>query len=259
MKVIKEERFIKELNRNAYLYIGLPHSYDSKKAYPVMYMHDGHNLFFKEDAFIQETWQIKEAFLNDSTLPEVIIVGLSCAQGVERLNEYGPFEFDDSISLDFGQGPYGGKGDIYLDYLVNILKPEIDHRFNTLKEAHQTAMMGASMGGVISLYAAIKYPHVFGLIASLSGSYFVSLKAFINAINKADLSSVKKIYLDTGDDENGIAEPYDYIESNMEIYEALKTKLSKERLEFQIISGGKHNEKAWAKRFPNILKTLFQD
>lgn len=258
MKVIKEKRYIAALNREAVLYIALPDNYqESDQYYPVLYMHDGQNVFYEEDAFIGKTWGVQEAYQKDTKLPKMIIVALSSASGELRLHEYGPYPFDQEALDEFELDSIGGGGNNYVDYLVNELKPEIDQTYRTLKEPEYTAMMGASMGGVISLYAGLKYSHVFGLIASLSGSYFVSKAAFIEEIKRADLSSIKKIYIDTGDAEVAGGDEEDYVMSNLDIFEALKEKLPNQQLEFQVISDGKHTEVDWAKRFPNIIKTLF--
>ena len=259
MRVIKEERFIAALNREAKLYIGLPDDYDKTSShYPVLYMHDGQNVFFESDAFVGKTWEVKEAFEDHQDLPDLIVVALSSADGDERLNEYGPYSFGQAALEEFDLTDIGGKGKQYIDYLVNELKPEIDERFRTKKAADVTAIMGASMGGVISLYAGLVYPNIFGLIASLSGSYFVSKEAFINEIAKANIDMLKKVYMDTGDAEVAGGDEEDYVMSNLDVFEALKEKLPNQRLEFQVISGGKHTETDWAKRFPNIVRTLYK-
>ena len=258
MKVIKEKRFIAALNRNAYLYIGLPNDYEqTNQSYPVLYMHDGQNVFFESDAFIGKTWEVKEAYESDSSLPKLIIVALSSAEGDERLNEYGPFAFDTEFLSETGNQNFGGQGDKYLKYLVNELKPEIDRTYRTINDPNLTSIMGASMGGVISLYAALKYPDTFRLVASLSGSFFVSQRPIIELIKKTSLKDIQKIYMDTGDAEDTSGEEVYYIVSNLEIFETLKKKISNQKLEFQLISEGKHSEVDWAKRFPKIIKTLY--
>ncbi len=259
MQIIKEKRTIAALQREAVLYIGLPKDYyQSDQAYPVLYMHDGQNVFFEEDAFINKTWRVKEAFEDNDDLPDMIIVALSSAMGEARLDEYGPFPFDQEVLAEFNLDSSGGGGKRYIDYLVHELKPEIDKTYRTLQDARHTAIMGASMGGVISLYAGLKYPEVFALIASLSGSYFVSMPAFIKTIKQADIASLVKVYLDTGDAEVAGGDEEDYVMSNLAIFEALKEKLSNQQLEFQVISEGKHTEVDWAKRFPKIIRTLFK-
>ncbi|MFP4287551.1 MAG: alpha/beta hydrolase [Candidatus Izemoplasmataceae bacterium] len=257
MKVIREEIFIEPLNRSAIRYIALPKHYDeSNKHYPVLYMHDGHNLFFEEDSYAGVTWGVLDAYNNYKDLKDIIIVGLSCANGIKRLNEYGPYPFEINVFNEEGIIP-GGKGHVYLDYLVNELKPMIDSNYRTLKDKDHTAIMGSSMGGVISLYAGCKYPETFGLIGSVSGAYYVSPSAFRHCIKESDLSHIKKLYIDTGDEEVGGGNSSDYMISNAIMVDLLRQKLTQDRLQYQIIAGGKHHETDWAKRLPDILRYLF--
>jgi predicted alpha/beta superfamily hydrolase len=259
MNVIKKEIFITELNRKAKLYIGLPDDYqDSDEHYPVLYMHDGHNVFFEEDSYAGTTWGMLEAYRTHLDLPKIIVVGLECAQGLERLNEYGPYPFEINVFEELGSTP-GGKGQLYLDYLAYVLKPEIDQTYRTKKEPIHTAIMGSSMGAVISLYAACKYKDTFTRFGCVSGSYFVSFEALKTLVKETDLSHVKKLYMDIGDDEVGGGDSADYIVTNTVIYEMLAKKLDQFDLYFELIAGGKHHESDWAARLPNILRFLFSE
>ncbi|MGL4373737.1 MAG: alpha/beta hydrolase [Turicibacter sp.] len=251
--------FIKELNRKARLFVGLPDDYEtSEKNYPVLYMHDGHNVFTDTDSFHGVSWGLIDSYKVDKTLPEIIVVGLECANGLDRFNEYCPFEITfEAMKEMVGQKEIGGKGDIYLNYLCHVLKPQIDDEYRTLKAPEFTGVMGSSMGGVISLYAALNYHHTFTRIGAVSGAYFVQLEAFLQAIDKSELKSIKKLYMDTGTKENAGGNEEDYIQSNQEIYAALKEKLPANHLRFEMIEGGLHNELAWSKRLPEIIRYLF--
>lgn len=252
MDVTKNTIWIDTLNRYADLYIGLPKDYAStNETYPVLYMHDGQNVFFKDDSAHNMIWDVAHHLANDNTLPKMIVVALSSAKGTDRLAEYGPYKFT------FDENTHGGKGDIYASYLVNELKPYIDDTYRTKPEAEYTAIMGASMGGYISLYIASKYPDVFARTASLSGSFFLAKNHFLNHLKKSDLTTLKKVYIDTGDDEVAGGDQEDYVFSNMDIYNYLRTVLPPNKLMFDVIAGGKHNENAWSKRFPDVLKFLF--
>lgn len=254
MRLIKQKQFIKALNREARLYIGLPDNYEhTDKTYPVIYMQDGHNVFLEEDAFKGVTWGMLDLHKKHPDLPDFIVVALDCAHNEKRLDEYGAFRFQ----FEGMSRTCGGEGDKYLSYLAYDLKPFIDKHYRTKKGQGYTAIMGSSMGGIISLYAGLKYHDVFGIIASLSGSFFVSLSPYLDLINKTDLSPLKKVYLDTGDSEIAGGNELDYVESNLEIYNALKRKLSADKLSFQLIDGGKHFEADWAARLPNVIRTIF--
>jgi predicted alpha/beta superfamily hydrolase len=252
MDVTKRTLWVDTLNRYAELYIGLPKDYDtSQDAYPVLYMHDGQNVFFEADAAYNMSWKVAKHFAEYGDLTKMIVVALSSANGTDRLDEYGPYPFT------YDDKTYGGKGDIYASYLVNELKPYIDETYRTKSEAEHTAIMGASMGGYISLYIASKYPEVFQRVASLSGSFFLAKNRFINHLKASDIAGLKKVYVDTGDDEVAGGNQEDYVFSNMDIYTYLRTILPQNKLMFDVVAGGKHNEKAWSKRFPDVIKFLF--
>lgn len=256
MDYTKEIRFIKRLNREGILYIALPKNYaSSQQRYPVLYMHDGHNLFDVNDSYAHSTWDVVGAFKRNPKLPECIVVALSCAmEGHQRLEEYNVFP----STLPDTKETIQGRGKQYLDYLFRELKPEIDRRYRTLSDANHTLMMGSSMGGVISLEAYCLYPKLLGRIAGLSNAFYISLPALKNLVKKTDFSSIHQLYLDTGDQEVGLADEEGYLASNHAIANILKTKLNKKTFQFKVIRGGKHNEASWRKRLPAILKFLLQ-
>ena len=254
MKILRTIRYIKTLRREAILYIGLPEEYDSQttKHYPVMYFHDGHNLFFKEDSYAGEIWDVAQAMRNPN-IPPAIIVSLSCAQkGNQRIEEYNVF------TSRFPTHPtwYAeGRGLEYLHYLFNELKPEIDSQYRTLKDADNTYMIGSSMGGVIALEAALLFPDKVKNIAGLSNAFYASTSEILKLIGDTNVQ-LNKVYLDTGDEEAGLEIAEVYLSSNQTIFQALKTKYPKLNVRFSIIRGGKHNEKAWKSRLPSVLRFL---
>lgn len=250
----KETIYAKALNRNLVLYIGLPDTYqENQRTYPVLYMQDGHNVFLEEDAFIGKTWGMLDLFDHHKDLKEVIVIGLNCSQEpYGRLDEYSPF---DILSTNPDFNGYGGKGHIYVDYLVNVIKPMIDQRFRTIKE--DSAIMGSSLGAYISLYAGLKYPHIFKRVGSLSGSYFVNLEAMIQTIKTSDISGSTYIYMDTGDQEVAGGDESDYLTSNQVIYNHLVEKIGTSSVTYKVIKGGKHSEEDWAKRLYSVMKRLY--
>jgi predicted alpha/beta superfamily hydrolase len=222
-------------------------------------MHDGHNLFYPEDSYSGEIWAVDDCFKDHPELCEVIVVGLSCSNehsGRGRFSEYSIFDI--LFGKAFGGRAIPGKGKTYLEYLVKELKPEIDARFRTLNDKANTAMMGSSMGGVITNQAAILYPSVFGRIACLSSASYVSLDEILKLNEQADFSQIVTYYMDTGDQEAGLGSIMDYLDSNTKVYDVLKTKIPEDKLSFNIIEGGIHHESAWRKRLPDILLYLFK-
>lgn len=254
VKIIKEPRFIEALSREANLYIALPKDYDQnpKQRYPVVYFHDGHNLFFKEDSYAGETWGVQHA-LQTPGLPACIAVALSCAtKGNHRIEEYNVF---DSRFPTHPTWIARGRGMDYLTYLFQELKPDIDKRFRTLPNPEHTAMLGSSMGGVISLEAGLLFPEYVKNIAGLSNAFYASTKDILNLIKQKPLT-LNKLYLDTGDQEAGLEIAEVYLASNLAIKEAIEKKNLFTNFLFKIIKGGQHNEIAWRQRLPDILKFL---
>jgi alpha-glucosidase len=117
-------------------------------------MHDGQNLFDNATSFAGE-WKVDEILDSLYTYRgfSAIVVAIY-NDDKERINEYSPWK-NDSLGI-------GGDGDKYVKFIVNTLKPFIDRHYRTLSGRENTAIMGSSMGGLISLYAALEYPDVFG-------------------------------------------------------------------------------------------------
>ncbi|RIW29212.1 alpha/beta hydrolase [Bacillus salacetis] len=244
------------LNRERMIRVYLPNGYEENgdKHYPVLYMHDGQNLYRDEDAGYGMAWRIGD-YLDGSEL-EMIVVGVDCNEGLKRLDEYGPWESSKMPEVfDASRSTIGGEGKEYIEYMVHELKPLIDEKYRTIPE--ETSMAGSSMGGLISTYAACKYPHIFKRIASLSTAYWFNQEEIEDLIRKSDLSAIERFYLDVGTAE--VTETIDgetYERTSERVYEILKDKVRNVR--FEIIEGGVHNEIAWRERMPQVLKFLFE-
>ena len=169
--------------------IYLPASYRtaSTRRYPVVYMQDGQNLSDPATAFAG-TWDL-EATLERLAARglELIVVGVHHA-GEDRLTEYSPFP-DRKLG--------GGEGELYLSFLVNTLKPRIDRLFRTRTHCDETAILGSSMGALISLYAYFRYPSVFGRAGVMSPSVWFGQGAILDYIGAANAPG-GRIYLDVG-------------------------------------------------------------
>lgn len=257
MTYTKEVRYIPSLDREGILYIGLPKDYaKSGRRYPVLYMHDGHNLFDVNDSYGHAIWDVAGTFKRHRTLPPCIVVALSCAsEGNQRIEEYNVFP----SSLPGTQEVIRGRGKQYLNYLMNELKPEMDSTYRTLPDANHTLMMGSSMGGVISLEALCLFPERIGRIAGLSNAFYTSLPKLKTMIKQASFDQTKKIYLDTGDQEVGLNDEEGYLSSNQTIADMIRLKTNEHQFQYKIIRGGIHHESSWKKRLPSILKFLLAD
>jgi predicted alpha/beta superfamily hydrolase len=247
---------ITPLYRERMVRVYLPNKYneDQEKRYPVLYMHDGQNLYKDEDAGYGMSWGISE-FLDHSEL-EMIVVGIDCNDGYKRLDEYSPWASSEMRKIFAPElDGIGGEGKDYIEYIVHELKPMIDRNYRTIPE--ETSMAGSSMGGLISTFAACKYPEIFKKIASVSSAYWFTQEEIEQLIKDSDLSSIEKFYLDVGTNESsGAIDSRRYIESSEAIYSLLKDKVKD--VEFIIAEGAVHNELAWRERVPAIFKYLYE-
>jgi predicted alpha/beta superfamily hydrolase len=232
-----------ELGNTRDVQVYLPPSYrDSGRHYPVIYMHDGQNLFDPTTSFSGE-WRV------DDTLErlgpegvEAIVVGVP-NMGDRRIDEYSPFR-------DPRKG--GGRGDAYVDFLVRTLKPEIDRRFRTRHERTQTGIMGSSMGGLISLYTFFREPDVFGFAGVMSPSLWFAHGAIFDYVASCQ-QWTGKIYLDVG---TGEGRPT--VRQARLMARLLRRRASRPRLSVMYVEGrgAAHNESAWADRFERAVRFL---
>ena len=210
----------KELNREVRIYLMLPSNYyNSLKKYPVLYMHDGQNLFDTKTGYGNMSWGILDAYEENPKLPEVIIVGIENG-GDERSDELVPYKFSFTNEGDpeYIDNIFGGKTDDYLSFIINTVKPYIDKQYRTYKSAKNTAIMGSSFGGVCSAYAAVEYGEYFSRFGCVSNAWYVIQEKMKQVVSKADLSHVKKFYMDVGDAEDStVIESQRLIDSNNEI------------------------------------------
>ena len=244
--IIDTAFFIPQLNRTRRVWIYLPASYNSSgKKYPVLYMHDGQNIFDDATSFSGE-WGVDEAM--DSLglkTKECIVVGIDNG-GDKRLNEYCPYDFN---LRGTNNKPNAGEGGKYVDFLVKTLKPFVDKRWRTLKDSKNTFTAGSSMGGLISMYAVLKYPKVFGGAGVFSPAFWVGPKIFDDIRAKGKKVNAK-IYFYAGDEEGESMVPMT-IRAFNEMHRVSKSKMCE-----VIRAGGKHNEQRWRVEFPLFYEWL---
>ena len=232
-----------ELGNTRDVQVYLPPSYErSGRHYPVIYMHDGQNLFDPGAAFAGE-WRVDDTL--EDLAPEGVeaIVVAVPNMGERRIEEYSPFR-------DARQG--GGRGDAYLDFLVRTLKPAIDRRFRTRQECSHTGIMGSSMGGLISLHGFFRHADVFGFAGVMSPSLWFAGRAIFDALASLPRWS-GRVYIDIGTGEGRPA-----VRDARQMARLLRRSASRPRLDVMYIEGrgAVHHESAWADRFERAVRFL---
>jgi alpha-glucosidase len=222
------------------IWVYLPKNYgNSEKSYPVIYMHDAQNLFDIETSYVGE-WEVDE-YMDRLIANESIIIGIEHGNE-KRITELTPYKHE-----KYG----GGKGDAYLTFIKNTLKPHIDVTYRTKPEAINTTIFGSSLGGLISFYAVIKYPRTFGKAGVFSPSFWFNDKIY-DLVNASAIPETSKFYFLAGTDESE-----EMVPNQQKMVALLISKgVKKERIENRIIKGGKHNESFWKSYFPDAYHWL---
>ncbi|HWK88601.1 MAG TPA: alpha/beta hydrolase-fold protein [Longimicrobium sp.] len=232
-----------QLGNERDLLVYLPPSYGrSSRRYPVLYMHDGQNLFDRATSFGEE-WEVDQTLEQASEAGlEAIVVGIPNTPA--RLDEYSPWRDRKHAA--------GGRGDAYLDFIVQTVKPMIDRDFRTLPKRESTGIAGSSMGGLISLYAFFRHPEVFGFTGVMSPALWYGGRSIFPFVKKSPFTP-GRIYLDVGTNE-GSEELHD-VRRLKQLLEEKGYHLGRDLL-YVVEMGGQHNERAWARRLRRELHFL---
>ena len=237
--------------RNAYVYLPDGYQKNRRRHYPVLYMFDGHNVFYDSDATYGKSWGMAE-FLDKHKIP-LIVAAVECNHSPEggRLSEYSPFDFN---IPEFG-GEFIGRGRETMEGYINVFKPMIDKRYRTLPDRKHTFISGSSMGGLMTLYAVFKYNHVFSRGASLSPSMEIDMNALSRMIRKTPVEEGTVLYVDYGEGE------FAYDLDAVAHFEKLNRLLVDRHvlLPSRIIPNGTHCEASWEKQLPFAINTLMYD
>lgn len=230
--------------RRIWLYLPRSYSTDLNRRYPVLYAHDGQNLFDRATSFSGE-WCMDESL--DNLSQELIVVGIDNG-GSERINELTPFPNE-----EYG----GGQADDYLDFIVHKLRPYINSRFRTKPERENTAILGSSLGGLCSFYAAIRHEDIFGLIGIFSPSFWFTNDIYTYTKKHVFKNSPPRLYFVGGQLESStmisdIQDMIDLLKST-----TIEYKEDKNKLKFIVAADGQHQEWFWKREFPNAIKWLF--
>ena len=253
VSIISDSFAIPQLGRTRRVWLYLPPDYaTSKKRYPVLYMHDGQNVFDAATSFAGE-WGVDETLDSLAALGDrgAIVVAVDNG-GAHRLDEYDPWVAE---KKQYG----GGEGDAYVDFLVHTLKPYIDRHYRTRRDRANTAIMGSSMGGLISLYAALKYPKVIGRAGVFSCACWIARShVFSYARHAKPLRPLSRLYFVAGALETKDAEPARDQREMVDSLTAAGFPIGRSLMSI-IPADGKHAEWFWRREFPAAYRWLFDD
>ena len=232
-----------ELGNARDLHIWLPPGYRrGGREYPVIYMQDGQNLFDHRLSFAG-AWELDPP-LSAASHQELgaIVVGVSNV-GADRIDEYSPF-VDPKVG--------GGEGNRYVHWLIDTVKPLIDLRYRTKPDRANTGIGGASMGGLISLYAFFRHPSMFGFVAALSPSAWFADSAIFPFVESAAFVP-GRIYLDAGGREDARI-----VESGRRLRDVLLSRGYEDGRDLLWVEdpAGRHHESDWGRRFGAALPFL---
>jgi predicted alpha/beta superfamily hydrolase len=214
---------------------------------PVVYMHDGQNLFDPAAAFGGVTWRVAatvDEAAGTGRFPEVIVVGPANA-GAARLAEYTP-----TADPQYG----GGRGALYLRMLTEELKPLVDRELRTRPGRESTALLGSSLGGLISAWAGVVRPDVFGLVGAMSPSTWWDNRALLGLVASTGAARPLRVYVDSGD----AGPSSDDVANTRELANAYRALGYVDGVNFTYVvqPGATHTEAAWAARLPGALEAL---
>lgn len=243
IRLISDTFEIPQFDRKRAVYILLPHNYEtSEKHYPVIYLQDAQNLFGGGSEF--GNWGIDKqlAVLAARGHGDVIVVAVAHG-GEQRYQEYSPYN-----NPKMGKG----QGRKYAQFLSKTLKPYIDNNFRTLPEREFTGIGGSSLGGLISIYAGLMFPEVFGKLMVFSPSLWVSPNIYFDAIDFISHLPTN-IYIYAGGDEGTMMLPN--VEKLKQTFQRQGIRKTEINLSYE--PEGLHNEDQWGKEFPKAIEWLF--
>lgn len=245
--VIKFPLYFNPGREDRCIHLYLPDDYyATDERYPVVYMFDGHNLFFDSDATYGKSWGLKDYL--DGWWKKVIVVGLECSHhGDERLAEFFPFEFTER-----SVGHVVGRGVKTMNWMVKTLKPYIDANFRTWHHREATAIAGSSMGGIMALFAVLRYNKVFSKCAAVSPEFFATLPLFLKEVKTRPIDADTRLFMSWGTEED----PREWMTKRITRMDAAVQSAGVSTLLLHQ-QGGHHCEADWERQVPTWMEFLW--
>ncbi len=249
--LIKHEQFASRFLRNQRdLIVYLPPGYDQQpqRRYPILYLHDGQNLFDGATSYIPgmdwHVGQTADYCIYEGRVEPLIIVGIYNA-GKQRLREYTPTRMP-----RLG----GGSANRYAKFLIEEVSPFLRHNYRVLEGMENTGIGGSSLGGLVSLFLGLRMPHVFGRIAALSPSVWWNQRVILRFADAAPVHPKPRVWLDIGTREG--SRTVDDVERFRDVLLRKGWRWDQD-LHYERVDGAEHNEAAWAQRVGPFLQFLF--
>ena len=242
------ELFCEPFGENRRVNVYLPDDYHySDERYPVLYMFDGHNIFYDSEAAYGKSWGIKD-FL-DGWDKKMIVVGVYCSMhGYDRLTEYSPYNFTAKLT-----GKVIGTGKQTMDWFVGPLKQYIDSHYRTWWFREATAIAGSSMGGIMAYFAVLRYNQYYSKAACVSPALRLSKRYVMNEMAIAQPDPDTKIFFSWGTKE-------DRYGSLAKLVYTLDDMLKEKHVSTLVYKHmhGSHCEACWAEEVPMWMNFLWK-
>ncbi|HFR3551647.1 TPA: alpha/beta hydrolase [Streptococcus suis] len=241
----------------------LPKGYeeDVDKTYPVVYFHDGQNVLYSKEAFSGHSWKVIPTIKRNPDIEKMIVVAID-NDGLERMHEYAAWKYSE---MGIPGIQFGGKGTLYAEFVMDVVKPFIDQTYRTKPDKAHTAMIGSSLGGNITQFMGLAYQDQIGCLGVFSSANWLHQEAFDRYIERQALDKNQRVYIYVGTEE---ADDTDktlmagnikqaYINSSLTYYRQLIAGgVDLDNIALEVVSGAVHNEEAWAAYLPDCLRFL---
>lgn len=242
----------------------LPDNYYQEQAnYPVVYMHDGQNVFHSREAYTGHSWKVIPAIKRNPDLTKMIFVGIDNG-GEDRMSEYTPW----SIPLPHPPYQLEGRANEFADFVIEVVKKFVDEHYRTKPQAKYTAMIGSSAGANITAFMGVRYQNQIGRLGVFSLASFLIEDLFLAYINEQAINEKQRIYIQVGTEEAKASERtldqrslrQAYIDSSLKYAKTLAQKgLTLSQMNLNIFTGENHREQAWARHLPECLRFITKD
>lgn len=241
----------------------LPKGYEenTETTYPVVYFHDGQNVLYSKEAFSGHSWKIIPTIKRNPDITKMIIVAID-NDGAERMHEYAAWKFSE---MGIPGVQFGGKGTLYAEFVMDVVKPFIDQTYRTKSDKAHTAMIGSSLGGNITQFMGLAYQDQIGCLGVFSSANWLHQEAFDRYIERQNLDKDQRVYIYVGTEEADDTDKtlmagnikQSYINSSLTYYRQLIAGgIDLDNIALEVVSGAVHNEEAWAAYLPDCLRFL---